>query len=124
MLASADSDAAPHPADCAPVPRRPVAPRQGHSHRVSVALQPEVTPDQAHAVGSGVAPSRVGSYAHPCAWGCGQRLFRVARAPGRPPAPPVHDQGVQALHELSLDEKTESTTLRTHMTRTHYEDDR
>src|SRR5215469_14274588 len=61
MLASADSDAAPHPADCAPAPRRPVALPQGHSHRTSAALQAEVEPALAPAAGSGAVPSRVGS---------------------------------------------------------------
>ena len=83
MLASADNAAAPHPVDCVPMPRRPVALRQGHSHPASVALQPEVRPAQAHAAGSGVAPSRAGSYAHPYAWECGQRPFRGVPAPAR-----------------------------------------
>ena len=91
MLASADNDAAPHPADCAQGPRRPVGPRQDHNRRAAVALQPEVRPAQAPAAGSGVAPSRAGSCAHPCAWGCGRRPFRGERAPARPSAHPLRD---------------------------------
>ena len=82
-LSSADNGAAPHPADCVPMPRRPVARQQGHTHRTSVALQPEVMPGLARAAGSGVAPSRAGSCAYPYAWECGRRPFRGEPAPGR-----------------------------------------
>ncbi len=80
MLASADNAEALHPVDCAPGPRRPVAQRLDHSHPSSVVLQREVRPAQAHAAGSGVVPSRAGSYVHPYAWECGQRPFRGVAA--------------------------------------------
>lgn len=82
MLTSAGNAEALHPADYVPGPRKPVALRRGRSHRASVVLQPEVTPALAPAAGSAVVPSRAGSYAHPCAWECGQRLFRWEPVPG------------------------------------------